>query len=47
MVVDVIVDTKLKFKYHLEDKINKCNRIISSIKKNVSSTTKKVSSDYL
>ena len=33
MVVDLIVDTKLKFKHHLEDKTNKCNRIISSIKK--------------
>lgn len=33
MVVDLFVDTKLKFKHHLEDKTNKCNRIISSIKK--------------
>ena len=29
----LILDTKLKFTEHLEDKINKCNRIIGSIKK--------------
>ena len=29
----LILDTKLKFNEHLEDKINKCNRIIGSIKK--------------
>ena len=31
--LDLILDTKLKFNEHLEDKINKCNRIIGSIKK--------------
>ena len=29
----LILDTKLKFNEYLEDKINKCNRIIGSIKK--------------
>ena len=29
----LILDTKLKFNEHLEDKINKCNIIIGSIKK--------------
>ena len=29
----LILDTKLKFNEHLEDKINKCNRIIGSIKR--------------
>ena len=28
----LILDTKLKFNEHLEDKIKKCNRIIGSIK---------------
>ena len=28
----LILDTKLKFNEYLEDKINKCNRIIGSIK---------------
>ena len=32
MVVGLILDTKLTFKEHLENKINKCNRIKSSIK---------------
>ena len=31
--LDLNLDTKLKFNEHLEDKINKCNRIIGSIKK--------------
>ena len=29
----LILDTKLKFNEHIEDKINKCNKIIGSIKK--------------
>ena len=29
----LILDTKLKFNEHLENKINKCNRIIGAIKK--------------
>ena len=43
----LILDIKLKFNEHLEDKNNKCNRIIGSIKKVVFNTTKSVSSDYL
>ena len=31
--LSLILDTKLRFKEHLEGKINKCNRIICSIKK--------------
>ena len=30
--LDLIIDTKLKFNEHLEDKINKSNRIIGSVK---------------
>ena len=33
MIVGLILDTKLKFNEHLEDKINNCNRIIDSIEK--------------
>ena len=29
----LILDTKLKFNEHLENKINKCNRIIGAMKK--------------
>ena len=31
--LSLILDTKLKFNEHLQDKINKCNRITGSIKK--------------
>ena len=43
----LILDIKLKFNEHLEDKNNNCNRIIGSIKKVIFNTTKSVSSDYL
>ena len=33
MIAGLILDTKLTFKGHLENKINKCNRITVSIKK--------------
>ena len=41
----LILDTKLKFNEHLEDKINYCNRIIGFLKV-IFNTTKNVSSDY-
>ena len=33
MSKELILDTKLKFNEHFDDKINKCNRIIGLIKK--------------
>ena len=49
-LLGLILDTKLNFDEHLEIKINKCNRIIGSIKvklSNILDTTKSVSSDFL
>ena len=42
-----IRDTALIIKEHLQNKINKCNRIIDSIIKEISNTIQDVFSDYL